>query len=129
MLTTCFWGTSLGLAFLSHFLHVFFKKNISQGIIDHINWSNFTVWLPLLLEKLGNICIVIICFQVWDAANFEINHSFLIKPFPYVTKKVRIKIQISSDQKELFRRNKKHFSQFLKALTETNKTNFFEKKH
>ena len=43
--------------------------------------------LPLLLEILGNICIVIICCQVCDAINFESNQSFLIKLLLYITKK------------------------------------------
>ena len=46
-----------------------------------IYWPNFTFWLPLLLEILGNICVVIIFCSVFDVINFEINLSFLIKPF------------------------------------------------
>ena len=48
-----------------------------------INWPNFIVSFSLLLEILGNMCIVIICCSVFDVINFEINHSFLIKPFFY----------------------------------------------
>ena len=33
-------------------------------MLHSINWPNFIVWLPLLLEVLGNMCIAI---------NFEIN--------------------------------------------------------
>ena len=43
--------------------------------------------LPLLLEMLGNMCTVIICLPTSDVMNFEINLSFLTKPFSYMTKK------------------------------------------
>ena len=52
-----------------------------------INWSNFIIWLPLLLEILGNKCIAIVCFPGCDVINFENNLIFLIKPFFYITKK------------------------------------------
>ena len=34
------------------------------------------VWLSLLLEILGNMCIAIVCFPGCDAVNFEINLIF-----------------------------------------------------
>ena len=37
--------------------------------------------MPLLLEILGNMCIVINFFPVYDAINFEINLNFLMKVF------------------------------------------------
>ena len=42
----------------------------------------------LLMKKhvLNNMSIVIICFPICDVVNFEINLSFLIKPFSYMTK-------------------------------------------
>ena len=46
-----------------------------------------SVWLPLLLEILDNICTVIICCPVCEVINFETNFSFLVKLFFYVTKK------------------------------------------
>ena len=40
-----------------------------------IYWPNFIVYLPLLLEILGNMRIVIICSPICDAINLEIkNH-------------------------------------------------------
>ena len=57
------------------------------------NWPNFIAWLPLLLEILGNMCMVIICFPLCDFMNFEIRFSFLIKPFSYITKKSRQKFE------------------------------------
>ena len=67
------------------------------------------------LEIFGNMYIVIICFLVCDIS-FEIKLSFLIKPFSYMTKKVRTKIKISSEQKGNLRLNKKHFSSFVKGF-------------
>ena len=52
------------------------------------NWQRFIDWLLLLLEMLGDLCIVIICCPVFDVTSFEINHSFLFKPFFYRTKKL-----------------------------------------
>ena len=46
-----------------------------------INWQNFIV---LLLEILGNMCIAIVCFPGCDIINFEINLTFLNKPFFYM---------------------------------------------
>ena len=36
----------------------------------------------ILLEILGSICILIICFLVCDVINFEINVNFLSNRFP-----------------------------------------------
>ena len=52
-----------------------------------INWPNFIIWLPLLLEILCNRCIATVCFPGCDVINFENNLIFLIKPFSYITKK------------------------------------------
>ena len=48
--------------------------------------NKFCSWLPLLLEILGNMCIIIICFLVCDVIKFEINLNFLIKPFSNLIK-------------------------------------------
>ena len=75
-------GTSLPVSFSALFL--------KEGIA--INPQNLIVSLLLLLEILGNMCIIIIYILVYDVRNFEINLSFLIKPFSYKTKRVRTKI-------------------------------------
>ena len=51
-----------------------------------IKWSNFIVWLSLVLELMGSMCIVITYYPVCDVKNFVINLSFLIKPFFYMSK-------------------------------------------
>ena len=48
--------------------------------------DQISLGLPLLLEMLGNMCIVIIFFPVTDFINFKIYLSFLISPFSYMTK-------------------------------------------
>ena len=60
------------------------KQTITIQLIPNISISkgnqttklgpNFIVWL----EKLGNMCIVIICFRVCNVKNLEVNLSFLI---------------------------------------------------
>ena len=42
-----------------HFLHEFLRKMFLM--LHSINWPNFIVWLPLLLEILGNMCIMVVC--------------------------------------------------------------------
>ena len=42
----------------------FLQKNVSP--VYSINWQNFLVWLPFLLEILRNMCIVIVYFPVYD---------------------------------------------------------------
>ena len=47
------------LVSFSHFLHDFWRKIFL--LLYSINWTNFIIWLPLLLVILGNIFIVIVC--------------------------------------------------------------------
>ena len=81
-------GTSLPASFSAwNFLH----SKIFM-LLYSINWPNFIVWLPLLCEILGNMCIVVACEPDCDVINFEINLIFLIKPFFLHGKKVKTKI-------------------------------------
>ena len=72
------------------FLHEFWIKHFLRLIL--LTDLIFFVWLPLLLEELGNMYIVIVCFSGCGLLNFKINLSFLIEPFPHLTKKVTTKI-------------------------------------
>lgn len=56
------------------------------------------------------MCILIIGFLADDVMNFEVDVSNFVKLFLYMTKKVRKKLKIIQEQKELFRRNEKHFT-------------------
>ena len=74
-----------------HFVYDFWGKVFLM--LYSINWPNFLVWLPLLLEILGNMCITIVCWPGCDVIRFETNLIFLIKPFFYKTKKSRQKLK------------------------------------
>ena len=49
------------------------------------------VWLLLLCEISGNMCIAIACEPACDAMNFEVKLIFLIKPFFLHNQKVLTK--------------------------------------
>ena len=49
----------LGLVSPPHFMYDFSKKMFL--ILHSINWPSFIVWLSLLLEIWGNMCIKIVC--------------------------------------------------------------------
>ena len=61
-------------------------------MLHPINWQNFIAWLPLLFDITGNVFIVVVYIPACDVINFETFLSFLIKPFAYITKKVKIKM-------------------------------------
>ena len=60
---------------------IFWKKKFC-----YIYRPNFIVWLLLLIEILGKMCVVIIRFPLYGITNFEINLSFLIKLLFYMSK-------------------------------------------
>ena len=87
----------LGLASLPNFECDFSRKIFLM--LYSINWPNLIDSLPLILEILGNMCIVIICCPAYDVINFEINHSLLIQPFFYIAKKPGQKCKILKSEK------------------------------
>ena len=124
-----FWIFVKGLELASppHFVYDFSRELFLM--LCSITWSNFVAWWPLLLEILSNMCIVIICCPVCDVINFEIKHSFLIKTFYIHNQKVRTKLEISQELKELLTWNLtwKHFSSFLKGFHWSNFEQIFWK--
>ena len=98
--------TCLQLISLPHFMRDFWRKILLALYL--INRPSSIASLPLLLQILGNMCIVIIFCPVCDVINFEINHSFFIKPFFYITKK--------SGQKCKHLKNKKSFKHEIKNI-------------
>ena len=101
----------LGIVPLPHFVYGFWQ--IMFLMLYFINWPNSIVWLSLLLEILGNMCIAFIWFTGCDVISLETNLIFLIKPFFYMTK--------NSIQKfNILRWNKKNFSSFLKGFQSIN---------
>ena len=90
MLNFDFLEKGLWLVSPPHLIHDFPREIFPM--LYSSNLLNFIAWLPLILEILDNICIVIICFPVFDIINCDINLSFLINSFSYMTKKVRTKL-------------------------------------
>ena len=83
----------LELVSMIYFLHDFEEKCFLRYILltDQVS-------LPLVLEILGDMCIVIICCPDCNVINFGINLNFLIRPFFFITKKSRQKCkEIFSD--------------------------------
>ena len=97
--------------------HTAYDFSVKMFFILHsINWPNFIVWLPLLLEIFVSMCIAIVYFSACDVIIFEIKLTFLIKPYFYVTTKSRQK-PIFLRMNEFLRWNKKHLSSFLKSFS------------
>ena len=53
--------------------------------------NKISIWLTLLLEILGNMCIAIVCYPGCDIMDFEINFIFQIEPFFLHDQKVMTK--------------------------------------
>ena len=81
-------------------------------MLQSINWPNFIVWLSLLLDVLGNMCIKIVYEPGYDVIKFGINLIFLIKPFRYKTKKSRQKLKYLENEKSFRGEIKSIFDHF-----------------
>ena len=83
-----------------------------------INWPklNLIVWLPLLLEILGKYAYCN-CLPIYDVTNFDINPSFLNKPFFYMSKKSGDKFEYLKIEKRFNGEIKNIFHQFQRALS------------
>ena len=97
MLNFYFVEKGLGIVSPPHFMYGFSRKIFLM--LHSINWPNFIVWLPLLLDILGNMCIVMVRFPVCDVINFKINLIFLIKSFFCMTEKSRRKLKYLENEK------------------------------
>ena len=75
-------------------------------MLHSINWLNFIVWLSLLLELLGNMCITIVsqAVMLWPI--------FLIKPFWYMSKKSTQKLKYLENEKSFWAEIKMIFYHF-----------------
>ena len=60
-----------------------------------INWRHFIAWLRLLLEIMGNMCIVIACKLRCDIINFS-----------YMIKKSRQKFKYLENEKSFMKKSK-----------------------
>ena len=93
MLDFWFFKKEFGTRLSTTFCGWLYKKKICYILYWSNYWSNFIVWLLLLLEISGNICLVFVYYPVCDVVNFEINLSFFVKLFSYITKKTKQKSQ------------------------------------
>ena len=101
---------SLGIISPPHFAYDLSRKMLLW--LYSINWLNFIVWLPLLLEILG----AIICQQCCVVINFKIKLVFLIKQFFYMTKKSRKILKYFEYKKSSYSDTKSNFSSILKGF-------------
>ena len=69
MLNFDFLEKGLGIISPPHFMYDFSRKMFLM--LNSINWPNFIVWLPLVLEILRNMHII--CLVNCDIMSFEIN--------------------------------------------------------
>ena len=96
----CFFRKGDAACFSSYILIIFLRKIFPM--LYSINWPNSILTLPLILEILGNMCIIIICFSVYDVINFETNLSVRFKCVFLMAKK-------KLGQKSKYLKNEKTF--------------------
>ena len=90
----CRFRDMLNFDFLEKDLGIVCPQHVQMFLMLYSpNWPNFIVWLLLLLEILGNMCMAIVFVPDSDVINFKINLGFLIKPFFYLIKKSRWKFR------------------------------------
>ena len=97
MLNFEFLEKGLGIVSPLYFVYDFQRKIFL--VLYSIKWPSSIVWLPLLLEILGNVWITIVCKPGCDFMNFEIIRIFLIKLFFYMTKTSRQKFNQLENEK------------------------------
>ena len=78
-------------------LYTIFQEKCLSCYIQLTDQISFQINFQIL----GNMCIGIACFPGCDVINFEINLIFLIKPFFYISKKLRQKFKYL-DNKKIF---------------------------
>ena len=103
-----------GIVSPSCFVYVFSRKIFL--VLYSLTWPIFFFWLLLLLQIFDNIYIAIVCFTGCDVINFGVNLNFLTKPVFLHDRKLKTKISISWEQREILRWIKKHISSFLKCF-------------
>ena len=127
MLNFDFLNKGLGLVYPSHFVYDFSRKRFLMlcSLNDQMLLSDcfyfWRYWAICVLSVLFilcvsyvcyQFCIVIICFADYDVINFEINLSFLMKPFLCMPKTVRTKNLNILRTKRAFTMKEKRFSSF-----------------
>ena len=105
-----FFRKNSGIGFVSTFYLWFFKKNPSHVVFYKL--TKFYCLIAVIFWDIGNMWIVFISFPACDVINFEIN---LIKPFFYITKKVRANLSMLRTKITFFL-DRNHFLSFLGGL-------------
>ena len=111
MLNFAFSEKGMGLVSQPHFMYDLSRKMFLM--LYSINWPNFVVWLSLLFEVLGIMCILIVLFPGYDVINSEINVIFLIKGFCFIHDQTTKK----SGQKFKYFENEKSFWGEIKIIS------------
>ena len=104
----------LGIVSPPHFVYYFSKKMFFT--LYFISWPHLIVWLPLLLDILGKMCIAIVCYPGCDVVGFEIKRALPNQAVFLREKNVKTKNEISWKRKELLMQNKTRFSSHLKGF-------------
>ena len=91
------------------------QKNVSHVIF--YDWANSILCVPLVLKMLGNMLNVIICLRVCYIITFQINLSFLIKPFSYMIKRSEQKFRCHKNEKCVEHEIKRIFHHFKRAFS------------
>ena len=97
----------------------FLKKNIA--LLYPITWPNFIVWLPLLREVLGNMCVIIVFKQAVTSQILKLTWSFELSHFFYIVKKSTQKLKYLKNEDSFYR----IFYHFERDFIEANKVFFF----
>ena len=101
MLNFDFLEKDLGIVSSPHFVYDFSRKMLLM--LYSINWPNLIVWLPLLLEILGNMYIVIVCFPGFDVFQIlKLTLSFYSSRFLHDRKVIRTKRDFKVKLKKYF---------------------------
>ena len=91
----------MGIVSPPHFVYDLARKMFLM--LYSINWPNFIIYLSLLLEILSNMCIAIVCFPGCEMINFETKFYVSNQSAFLHNQKVKTKILISWERKELLR--------------------------
>ena len=98
------------LASLPYFLHEFWRK--VSVMVYSINWPKFIVWLFLLYEILGNICLQLFVNQAVTSEILKLTLSFSSSRFFNMTKKSRQKFKYIENKKRFWVEIKTFFITF-----------------
>ena len=80
-----------------------------------MNGLNLIAWFTLILERLGNMCIVMTYCRNFDVRNVENYLIFIFSLFSFMTNKVRKKIEYLQNEMSFQEKIKRIFHSFSKT--------------